>query len=342
MTLLEFLKEKITYLMSLLFILITTFLILLALSPKGNLSLPCLISVFFILGSLFPLIHEYIKKKSFYGNLLFIFDELDKKNLIAETITPPTFKEGRILFDVVKESNKAMLEEINKYKYLQEEYREYIELWVHEIKTPIASSRLITQNNKSDSMNSINEELGRIEAYIEQVLFYSRSNNVEKDYIIKEINLEKLCFSILKKNSLMFIKNKIGIETNGLDLMVYSDSKWLEFIINQILTNSIKYLNKTSAHIKIVAKEQKNGIVLSIEDNGIGIQKSEVPLIWNKGFTGTNGRKTEYSTGMGLYICRKLCDKLGLSIDAQSEQGIGTTINIVFPINSMTNFKYGD
>lgn len=342
MTLFDFLKEKIHYLLSLVLVIVLTFSILTALNPKGGVPVSCLISCFYVLGWIIPLVHEFMNKRNFYQTLLNTFEKLDKKNLIAETINPPSFKEGCILFDVLKGSNKAMLEEINKYKFMQEEYREYIELWVHEIKTPISSSRLITQNHKSEAMNSVRDELGKIEAYIEQVLFYSRSNNVEKDYVIKEINLEKLCFGILKKNSLLFIKNNISIETKDLDITVYSDAKWLEFIINQILTNSVKYGDKLSACIKIEARLQKNGVILSIEDNGIGIQQSEVPLIWGKGFTGSNGRKIEHSTGMGLYICKKLCDKLGLSIDAKSEQNIGTTIFIGFPINSVTNLGYND
>lgn len=334
----EFLRGKTTYIICQSIVFILTISIILALNPAGGPPLSLLIGVLYIIGSVVPLVSEYSSKKEFYNNLIRIFDSLDRKNLIAEMITPPSFKEGVILYDIVKGSNKAMLEEINKYKNMQEEYREYLELWVHEIKTPIASSRLIAQNNRNDAMDSICEEMEKVEAFVEQVLFYSRSNNVEKDYIIKEVNLEKLCFDVIKKNSKLFIHNKIGIETKGLDLEVLSDSKWLSFIINQILANSIKYSNKPEPGIKISAREMDNCIVLNIEDNGTGIQKSEFPRIFEKGFTGTNGRKNERSTGMGLYICKKLCIKLGLSINAASQYGEGTTISIVFPKSSMTSF----
>ena len=267
------------------------------------------------------------------------FDSLDRKNLIAELIEPPSFAEGIILYDIVKGSNKAMLEEINKYKFLQEEYREYIELWVHEIKTPISSSKLIVQNNRSEAMDSIFEELVKIENFVEQVLFYSRSNNVEKDYIIKETNLKKLCFNSLKKNSKLFIHNKIKVTTENLDINVPIDEKWLEFILNQILTNSVKYSDKENSEVKIFGQKHENSITLSICDNGVGIPENELGKIFDKGFTGSNGRKNERSTGMGLYITKKLCDKLGIGISAQSKFGEGTTIILTFPKSSMMNIR---
>lgn len=331
MKLYEFLKEKTVYILSQFLVLALTVSIVWILNP----ALSLLIGSLYIIGAAVPVTAEYIAKRDFYDNLLGIFDKLDRKNLIAEMIPRPSFKEGIILYDVVKGCSKAMLEEINKYKYMQEEYREYIELWVHEIKTPIASSRLIAQNSRNEAMDSISEEIDSIEGFVEQSLFYSRSNTVEKDYIIKETNLQELCFNVLRKDSKLFIHNGISVQTDNLDKIIFSDAKWLEFILNQIFTNSVKYLNKSVKWVKISAQEKENSIVLSVEDNGIGIKESEVPRIFDKGFTGTNGRKNQRSTGMGLYICKKLCDKLGLAISVNSEFGVGTIISIVFPKSSM-------
>lgn len=337
MNLYDFLKEKKAYILSMSIVFITTIFILWTLNPTGGQALSTLIAVLYILGTVIPLLIEYMSKKDFYNNLLRIFDSLDRKNLVAEVITPPGFKEGNILYDIIRGSNKAMLEEINRYKYMQEEYREYIELWIHEVKTPISASRLIAQNNKCDAMDSIYEEMEKIEAYVEQVLFYSRSNTVEKDYFIREIMLEEVCFNALKKNSRLFIQNKIGVVTENLQVIVYSDEKWLQFILNQILTNSVKYSDKPDARVKISACEKENSVVLSIEDNGTGIPQNELPRIFDKGFTGTNGRKNVRSTGIGLYICKKLCDKLGLALHADSDFGKGTVISIIFPKNSMVD-----
>ncbi|MDF2671767.1 MAG: signal transduction histidine kinase [Clostridiales bacterium] len=335
----DFLIEKIAYTISMSLVAFLTIGILWILNPVGGPALSVFIGSLYVIGAAIPLVVEYLGKRDFYNNLLGIFDSLDRKNLIAEMINPPSFKEGIILYEIIKSCNKAMLEEINKYKFIQEEYVEYMELWVHEIKTPISSSKLITQNNKGQAMDSISDELERIEEYVEQVLFYSRSNNVEKDYIVKEVNLQKLCFNVLRENSKLFINNNIGIQTENLDENVFSDVKWLQFILSQILTNSVKYSNKESSLIKITSAKMKNSIVLNIEDNGVGINDSEVPRIFDKGFTGTNGRKNERSTGMGLYICKRLCDKLGLGISADSEYGEGTTISIVFPKGSMTDIR---
>lgn len=339
MKLCDFLKEKMSYIISITIVTVLSILVIWALNPVGGLILAFLVGTLYLIGAVIPLTLEYINKKDFYQNLIRIFNSLDKKNLIAEMINPPTFKEGIILYDIVKGSNKAMLEEINKYRFMQEEYREYIELWVHEIKTPISSSRLIALNNKSDVMDSIYEELEKIESFVQQVLFYSRSNTVEKDYLIKEVNLRKLCFDVLKKSSKLFIDNKIGVETENLDIAVFTDVKWFNFILNQILINSVKYSYNSEARVKISAQGMDNSILLSIEDNGIGIQESELPRIFDKGFTGTNGRKNERSSGMGLYICKKLCDKLGLSINAYSVYGKGTTITLTFPKSSMMDIR---
>lgn len=333
MKLIDYLRGKITYIVSQFIVLALTVSIIWILNP----ALSMLIGVLYIIGAIVPLTAEYTTKRSFYNNLLKIFDELDRKNLIAEMINRPSFVEGIVLYDIVKGCNKAMIEEINKYKYMQEEYREYIELWVHEVKTPIASSRLIAQNNRNIATDSISEELEKIENFVEQALFYSRSNTVEKDYIIKETNLKELCFDVLKKDSKLFIHNEIRVDTENLDKIVYCDDKWLKFILSQILTNSAKYMNKPEKWIKISAEELGNSIILSVEDNGAGIRESEVTRIFEKGFTGTNGRKNERSTGMGLYICKKLCDKLGLAINGYSKFGEGTTMSIVFPKNSMTD-----
>ncbi len=339
MKLSDFLKDRANYIVSTLISAFLAIAVIWVLNPIGGPSLAILIGILYIIGAVIPLTMEYLQKKDFYQNLLLIFDSLDRKNLLSEMISAPSFSEGIILYNIIRASNKSMLEEINKYKFMQKEYREYIEMWVHEIKTPISSSKLIAQNNSNEVTDSMSEELQKIESYIEQVLFYSRSNNVEKDYIVREINLKEQCFEILRKNSKLFIQNKIAIITEELDFTVYSDSKWLEFILGQLLTNSVKYKNKADAYIKLSARKAENKVYLTIEDNGVGINESELPRIFEKGFTGTNGRNIEKSTGMGLYISKKLCDKLGMSILASSEYGQNTTITIVFPKSSMMDIR---
>ena len=212
-------------------------------------------------------------------------------------------------------------------------------MWIHEVKTPIASSRLIIQNHQDEATASIAEELDKVEEYVEQVLYYSRSSNVEKDYIIRKFPLKDAVFPVVKKHYRDFTGHKIVLSVDNLEFEVFSDTKWLEFILNQIVTNSIKYAREERAFIKIEAFEQKENIVLTIKDNGIGITKRDLGRVFEKGFTGENGRKYAKSTGMGLYICKKLCDKMGLAMKLYSEEGKGTEVLISFPRSRMVRFE---
>ena len=292
--------------------------------------IPIAILLFFII----VLTVEYIKKKKFYNAVKESLIELDEKYLIAETIENPSFLDGKLLKNILIETDKSMIEHVNKYKYLQEEYKEYIELWIHEIKTPIAAGKLIVQNNKNEVTKSIDEELDKIEYYVEQALYYARSNTVEKDYCITKCNLQDIVNTVIKKNKDDLINNKIKINIEDINENVYTDSKWIIFILNQIITNCIKYSKTENAEININVEIKKARVILDIKDNGIGIRKGEITKVFEKGFTGSNGRKEgKKSTGIGLYLCRKLCGKLGIGIELNSEENIGTDVKLVFPKN---------
>ena len=228
-----------------------------------------------------------------------------------------------------------MIENINKYKLKSEDFTEYLEAWCHEIKTPIQTTNLIIENNQNKITKSIEEELKKQENYIDQIMYYVRSNNVDKDYIIKKTNLKQVIDKVITKNKKDLINKKVKIDIKVQDY-VYSDSKWLEFIINQILINSIKY-TKENPEIIIKQIKTKENVILSIKDNGIGIKKEEQNKVFNKGFTGTNGRKEKNSTGIGLYLVKKLTEKLGHNIKLISKENIGTEVQIIFPVNSLTN-----
>ena len=286
------------------------------------------------------LIIEYGKKKRFYDTLKQNMSELDDKYLISEIIDTPDFFDGKILKETLQDVGKSMLENVNKYKHLQEDYKEYIELWIHEIKTPIAASKMIIENNKTETTESIEEELDKIENYTERALFYARSNTVEKDYIITKSNLKEIVNLSILKNKSSLLSNKINIDLHDLEEIVYTDSKWTVFIISQIIQNSIKYFKNENRKIEIYAKSKNEKVILYIKDNGIGIKKGEITRVFEKGFTGTNGRvQNKKSTGIGLYLCKKLCNKLGIGIELNSEQDEGTEVRIVFPKNSYTELK---
>lgn len=283
--------------------------------------------------------YDFFRRRRYYTEILQTLEKLDKKYLISEIIEEPSFLDGKILYDIIRETDRDMHEEINKYKFLQHEYREYIETWVHEVKTPIASSNLIIQNNKNEITLSILEELKKVEGFIDQVLYYSRSNNVEKDYIIKELELKSAVNNVIIKNAKYCIQKKIKIDMKEIDETVFSDEKWVEFILNQIIQNAIKYSKKEDPYIKIYSKKNKQNVVLYIEDNGVGIDEKDLPKVFEKGFTGDNGRTEKKATGMGLYLCKKLCNKLGLTINMYSSKKNGTTVTIVFPKSKMMLFE---
>ena len=281
------------------------------------------------------IIIEFYRKKTFYDTLKENMEQLEQKYLISEIIKEPSFAEGKILKSVIQDTGKSMLENVNKYKYIQQDYKDYIELWIHEVKLPIATSKLIIENNKNEVTKNIEEELDQIENYVEQALYYARSSTVEKDYYINKCILKDIVNTAILKNKSNLILNKINIELENLDLQVYTDSKWCIFILNQIIQNSIKYKKDGNSILQINAKENKENVVLNIKDNGIGIKQEELEKVFEKGFTGTNGRiDGKKSTGMGLYLCKKLCEKLGLSIEIESKKDEYTQVKITFPKNS--------
>ena len=282
---------------------------------------------------------EFVKQKVLYNELNSILDNLDKKYLLPEIMKEPDNIEGKLLYDVLRQANKDMHEHVKNYRDRENEYREYIETWVHEIKTPIASTRLIIENNKNEVTRNINYEIKKIEEYIEQVLYYSRSNNVSKDYLIKEVSLATVVRSVIKKNSRDFISKSIAIDIEAVEGTVYSDAKWLEFILNQVIGNAIKYMRERNGKVKIYTIHNENNIVLTIEDNGIGIIEKDINRVFEKGFTGENGRQFGKSTGIGLYLCKKLAEQLGIGLTLTSKTGEGTKVRIIFPLGSV-NFMH--
>ena len=177
----------------------------------------------------------------------------------------------------------------------------------------------------------IDTQMDKIENFVEQALYYSRSDEVGKDYIIKKTELSQVVKSVVKKNQRDFIGKRISLQLGNLDEIIYSDTKWIEFILNQIIGNAIKYSKGKDDKIKIESKKLDNSVALIIEDNGVGIIERDLNRIFEKGFTGENGRKFGKSTGIGLYLCKKLCDKMGLGLNIESEENKGTKVTVIFP-----------
>lgn len=334
----KFLKDKIIYIILLILTIISIeiFLIPYDVQLYIKIYVPVDICLAFFIGFFI----EYYSKEQYYNTIKTRMEDLQEQYLITELLPKTNYVETKMMEDIIKDMGKSMLENVNMYKYLQEDYKDFIELWIHEIKIPIATSKMIIENNKNEVTENINEEIDKIENYTEQALFYARSNTVEKDYIIRKIELKDIVNASILKNKTQLIQNKISINTKELDKIVYTDSKWCIFIISQLLQNAIKYSQSENKQIEIYSKEQKENTVLYIKDNGIGINKKELSRVFEKGFTGENGRITgKKSTGIGLYLCKKLCKKLCIGIEIKSEKELGTEVQLLFPKGSFFDIK---
>ena len=295
------------------------------------------IAFLFVCAWVIPAFVDFWKRRSFYNTLLKTLDALDKKYLITELMGKPTFLESRILEDIIREVDLAMINHVNEYKNMQKEYKEYIELWIHEAKIPLAASKLIIENNPTNTMKHVGDELDKLNNYLEQALYYARSQYVEKDYIIRELRIRDVIEDVLKRNSRVFIERKISVDLAIKNEVVYSDSKWLSFILHQIIQNSLKYTNPGKGLLSFRVENHEYYIKLIIKDNGIGIADEDLPKVFEKGFTGKNGRLQTTSTGIGLYLCKKLCDKLNHEIHITSDQG--TCVTLSFPKDSSQRTK---
>lgn len=304
-------------------------------SFKIALSLICVLII------LFNVFYDYFRKNKFYNKLLNILDSLDKKYLILEMINKPNFYDGEIFYETLYDINKSMIENVNQYNLSIIDFKEYVEMWIHEVKIPIASLTLLTHNNPDKIDKRYIEQIRKLDNYIDQILYYVRSENVEKDYIIKEKKLQEIIKNVALKNKDDLLENNVRLEVDIHNEKVLTDSKWLEFILNQVINNSIKYKKNdaTESYIKIISKEEKDKIYLNIYDNGIGIPESDRSRVFDKSFTGENGRTRAKSTGMGLYIAKKLCNKLGHKIIIESKIQEYTNITIVFFKNDFYKIK---
>lgn len=323
-----YLKDKIFTIIS--YLIFYILMILLFITFKLSLSIIIAFTFCYLLLITILFIYNYHRKTKFYNIFLNNLDKLDQKYLITEMVEKPNFLDGEILCDSLYKIDKSMLENINIYKENINDFKDYIELWIHSIKIPISVVLLIIHNNKDATSEKIKEQIKKIESYVEQILYFVRCENAKEDYLIKENDLKDIVNQVIVRNKDLLLTKKIKVDLSNLNCKVLTDSKWLEFIIGEILSNSIKYCDKKKAIIKIKAVQEDNQVSLFIEDNGIGIEEVELSKVFNKSFTGTNGRNVKTSTGMGLFICKQLCTKLAHQIKITSKKGLFTKVIIIF------------
>lgn len=278
------------------------------------------------------LVTSYYSRKLQMEKLLDLAEQLEERYLLSEVMEKPERADDQVYYRLLKLAGKSMLEQVNEVRKERTEYKEYVEQWVHEIKTPITAMKLLCENVHSQETKELLVELEKVNRYTEQALYYARSEHTEKDYCVREIRLFDVVHQAIAENKYLLLQNGIGIDLQETDDSVYSDEKWLCFILNQLIVNSVKYRTEQPV-LKFYTERQGNQVILCVQDNGIGIDAGDLQRIFEKGFTGQNGRNApQNSTGIGLYLCKRLCDKLGIGICADSK-GSGTILRLIFHVN---------
>ena len=333
---LDYLKDNIV---SIIIYISTCFLIFLMLNAfKLDISVNILTMVILLICGVSITLFNFYRKNKFYKSYLNGLNKLSKKYLILETIPEPNTYEEKIIVESLYEINKSMIENINEYQRNINEFKEFVEIWIHEVKIPISSMVLKCHNNKEKYDKSLLSIIRRLDNNIDEILYYVRSENTEKDFSISEVGLKDVIHNVSIKNKDDLLENDIKFEANVKKTIVNTDKKWLEFIVNQIINNSIKYKKEKDSVIRISSFEENDKTVLELFDNGIGIPSKDISRVFEKSFTGSNGRDKVKSTGMGLYIIKKLCDKLGHNIYIESVEKEYTKVIIEFGKNDMYKF----
>ena len=336
MKLVSYIKDKVISIVIYLLMVILISLILKVFNLDKNASI--VIFLILIINGVMLILVNYFRKRSYYNNILGMLDKLDKKYLVLETVLEPTTYEEEIVNNILYDINKSMIENINIQKRSINEFKDYIEMWIHEVKLPIASMVLKCHNHKEVNSNELLSIIRRLDNDIDQILYYMRSEITEKDFIISEVSLKDIVRSVSLKNKDDLLENKIELEVNIDNECIYTDKKWMEFILNQIISNSIKYKKEKDSFIKITSNVSEDKVNLIVYDNGIGISEGDIKRVFDKSFTGKNGRDRIKSTGMGLYIVKNLCSKLGHNIYIESVEDEYTKVIIEFGKNNYYNF----
>ena len=297
---------------------------------------------------------DYLHEHAYYRSLHALTQSGDEALSLVDQIERPNSPQGQISYDAIELLGTQANQEVARMRRLASDNREFVEAWVHEVKTPLAAADLLIENLDDPRLRPVASELDRIDAYAEQALFYARANSVDRDYLIRTCELARLVSDAAKSRAHALIGAGMSVSMEGLERTVYADPKWMGFVLGQVIDNAIKYRRDADgdggpdagerASILFRGTVQGEGtanerVVLTVRDNGCGISAADIGRIFDRGFTGANGRTHAKSTGMGLYLVRLLCDKMGLSVRASSVQGEWTAIDIVFPTNRMQLFE---
>lgn len=276
-----------------------------------------------MLCSFIGLIYICINFINYYKKHIQLYKLQNEISISLENLPSPKTLMEEDYTNLILNLNKEYKTYISKSDIAKSDMIDYYTMWVHQIKTPISAMKLLIQTSESEISSDLSSELFKIEQYVEMVLSYIRLGSNENDFVIKEYDLDNIVRQAIRKYAPLFIRKKINLDFQPTTYKVLTDEKWLVFVIEQLLSNAIKYTNK--GKISIYPLEDKK---LVIEDTGIGISQEDIPRIFDKGFTGYNGRTDKKATGLGLYLCKNILDKLSHKISIESEVGVKTKVII--------------
>lgn len=309
---------------------------LVGLSP----SLATLVSLVVVLPLACMGLANYLRTRSWYRQFAQIARARDEALELVSSLPEPDAPEALVAYEALEAVASQANARISDLRLREREHREYVESWVHEIKTPLAAVDLMVENLDDSRLAPLSHELDRVGSYVEQALYFARSSSVEADYLVRSCQLDQLVRDVVKSRAHQLVGAHVAVGMDGLDHTVFADAKWMRFVLGQIVDNAVRYRRDEGARIDFTARVADEGkaderVVLSVRDNGCGISAADVGRVFEKGFTGANGRRHAKSTGIGLYLVRSLCEKMGLAVRIASVADAWTCVDIVFPTNRM-------
>lgn len=302
---------------------------------QGGIALGAFVLVCLIVA----LVYGYARRARFWRSVTALRDEAASTCEVLPLLGEPAFLEGQLAYEALERTADLANIELTAAQRASGEYCEYVELWIHEAKTPVAAAKLVLARMSGPEADALARELERVDVQIDQALYYARSTALQKDYAIREVPLAAAAREACKRQARFLIEKQAipHVEVPD-DMTVLSDEPWLVFMLGQVVANAAQY---GASSIVFTAREEASGTphgrtVLEVRDDGCGISAADMPRIFDRGFTGTNGRHSGTATGMGLYLISLMCARLGLGITLASEEGTGTRAIFAFPHNRAT------
>lgn len=278
------------------------------------------------------LVIGYVRRNGYCRTLKEIME--GGRDEIFAALPKPETAERRLYLELIKKLYRGRLDELKQLHDEKKDYHDFLLSWIHEVKLPITACYLLLRNSSGKSAeelaNRFEDELQKIDHYVEQALYYSRIGSFSKDYLITEVSLNQAVRDSVKKYAKLFIQKQIRFTMGDTEQWAHSDSKWLGYMIDQKLTNALKYTPE-GGEIAVRFEEDQKEKRLVIRDSGIGIPPEDLDRVFDRGFTGSTGRQDTSSTGMGLYLAKQMAHKLGHRLSIQSEEGRYTEATIHFP-----------